>query len=216
VFEELRPLSRGRLQRALLASLALHIVGIWVLAWHPAAKRVLIHEVALGSAYSSGSVIYLAPLGREQTRDTKQLEVAKIKEPKPTVPPAPKKIAAQREAASQTTDNAAEVTARAGSPYGSHVPGTPFGPAVMPALPQVFPDPPVSRSDIPFGVEGDVIAEVTIDEQGNVTDVKLTHGIGYGVDEKVMTVLHKWHFRPATRDGISIASQQIVRYHYPS
>jgi len=86
----------------------------------------------------------------------------------------------------------------------------------MPALPQVFPDPPVSRSEIPSGVEGDVIAEVTIDEQGNVTDVKLTQGIGYGIDEKVMTVLRKWHFRPATRDGVSIASQQIVRYHYPS
>lgn len=216
MFEQLRPLSRGRLQRALLGSLVLHIVGIGVLVWHSAAKPVLVHEVALGSPYTSGSVVYLAPLGREQTRDTEPLQLAKFKQPKPIVSPAPKKIAAQREEASKTADNAAEITARAGSPYGSHVPGTPYGPAVMPALPQVFPDPSVSRSDIPLGVEGDVIAEVTIDEQGNVTDVKLTQGIGYGVDEKVLTVLRKWHFRPATRDGISIASQQIVRYHYPS
>ena len=177
---------------------------------------MLIHEVALGTPYSSGSVIYLAPLGRERTRNTEQLAIAKTQQPKPTVPTAPSKLAAQREEASKTAQHAAEVTARAGSPYGSHIPGAPFGPAVMPALPQVFPDPPVSRSEIPSGVEGDVIAEVTIDEQGNVTDVKLTQGIGYGIDEKVMTVLRKWHFRPATRDGVSIASQQIVRYHYPS
>jgi len=216
VFEELRPGSRLRRPGALLLSFVVHLVAVAFVLWHPKAQPMLMHEVALGTPYSSGSVIYLAPLGREQTRDSEPLEVAKLKQPKPRVLPALKKIAAQREPASKTAQNAAEITARAGSPYGSHIPGTPFGPAVLPALPQIFPDPAVLRSDVPSGVEGDVIVEVTIDEQGNVTDAKLTQGIGYGIDEKVVAVLHKWHFRPATRDGVNIASQQIVRYHYPS
>ena len=86
----------------------------------------------------------------------------------------------------------------------------------MPALPQVFPDPPIARSDLPPGISGDVIVEVTIDEQGNVTDLKLTQGIGYGIDEKVLAVLRHWHFRPATRDGSTIASQHLVHFHYPA
>ncbi len=61
-----------------------------------------------------------------------------------------------------------------------------------------------------------MIVEVTIDEQGNVTDLKLTQGIGYGIDEKVLAVLRQWHFRPATRNGSSIASQHLVHFHYPA
>lgn len=193
----------------------MHMVALISISRHPAAGPLLIHEVALGTPYSAGSVLYLAPLGRERARDTEPLETARVKQVK-TQASSAKKAAAQREAASETAQNTPEIAARAGSPYGSHVPGTPFGPAVMPALPRVFPDPAVSRSDLPSGVEGDVIVEVTIDEQGNVTQVRLTQGVGYGVDEKVLTVLRKWRFRPATRDGVSIVSQQIVRYHYPS
>ena len=86
----------------------------------------------------------------------------------------------------------------------------------MPALPEVFPDPPVSRSDIPAGVQDDVIVEVTIDAQGNVVQTKLLQGIGYGIEQKVLSVLPRWHFRPASKDGVTIASQHIVYFHYPS
>jgi protein TonB len=172
----------------------------------------------LGTPYSSGSVIYLAPLGRERSHDdSKPLQIAKNTAPKQDLTSRPEPVARQREEASKTADNAPDVTASAGSPYGVHVPGTPLtGAAVMPALPQVFPDPPVARSELPPGVSGDVIVEVTIDEQGNVTDLKLTQGIGYGIDEKVLAVLRRWHFRPATRDGSSIASQHLVHFHYPA
>ena len=174
-------------------------------------------EVALGTPYSSGSVVYLAPLGPEQSRDSNPqplvVRVRTAQQPSP----ARKPIARQREEAAATTPDAPEITAHGGSPWGSRVPGTPLtGPAVMPALPQVFPDPPVSRADLPAGVEGDVIVEVTIDEQGNVTALKLTQGIGYGIDEKVLAILRQWRFRPATRDGVTIASQHLVHFHYPS
>ena len=80
----------------------------------------------------------------------------------------------------------------------------------------MFPDPAVSRADLPPGVQGDVIVEVTIDEQGNVVETKLIHGIGYGIEDRVLATLRQWHFRPASKDGVTIASQHIVTFHYPS
>jgi TonB family protein len=201
----------------LLLSFAAHGVVLLVLA-HRAPVVVLPHEVALGTPYSSGSVVYLAPLGRERIHDKPEpLQMTKVKAPKQEQSSQPKPIARQLEEASKTAENAPDVTAGAGSAYGVHIPGTPLtGEAVMPALPQVFPDPPIARSELPPGVSGDVIVEVTIDEQGNVTDLKLTQGIGYGIDEKVLAVLRHWHFRPATRDGFNIASQHLVHFHYPA
>jgi len=201
---------------ALLLSFAAHGLVLFLASRHSAATLVP-HEVALGTPYSSGSVIYLAPLGRERAHDSEPLRSAKVTKPQSELSSRPKAIARKREEPSKTSADAPDVTARAGSPYGVHIPGTPFtGPAIMPALPQVFPDPLVARSDLPPGVEGDVIVEVTIDEQGNVTDLKLAQGIGYGIDEKVLAVLRRWHFRPATRNGFNIVSQHLVHFHYPA
>ena len=108
-------------------------------------------------------------------------------------------------------------TARGGSLYGARIPGSPLtGHEIVPALPQVFPDPAVSRADLPPGVQGDVVVEVTIDEQGNVVETKLIRGIGYGIEDRVLATLRQWHFRPASKDGVTIASQHIVTFHYPS
>lgn len=217
MFAQEKPSSPERWRLALLLSFAVHGVVLLVLSHRGPAVNVLPKQVALGTPYSSGSVIYLAPLGREQAHQTKPLEVAKREKPRPQVPTKTKTIAEQRDPASKTADDAPEITARAGSPYGSHVPGAPLtGEAVMPALPQVFPDPPVLRAELPPGFQGDVIVEVTIDEHGNVTELKLAQGIGFGIDEKVLAVLRQWHFRPATRNGVSIASQHLVHFHYPA
>ena len=35
--------------------------------------------------------------------------------------------------------------------------------------------------------------------QGNVVETKLLQGIGYGIEQKVLAVLQRWHFRPALR-----------------
>jgi protein TonB len=107
-------------------------------------------------------------------------------------------------------------SAEAGSSAGSSLEGDLSGDDVKPALPSVFPDPRIPRSELPNGVQGDVIVEITIDTQGNVVEAKLLQGLGHGVDEKVIAVLHDWHFRPATRNGVAIASKQDVHYHFPS
>jgi outer membrane biosynthesis protein TonB len=35
------------------------------------------------------------------------------------------------------------------------------------------------------------------------------------VDAKVLTAVRNWRFRPATKNGIAIASKQDVYYHFP-
>lgn len=100
-----------------------------------------------------------------------------------------------------------------GSPYGSLSYGRLSGPEVRPALPVVSPD-PIAGQDL-AGLTGDVIVEITIDEVGNVVDMRLLQGIDPAADQKVMGVLKRWHFAPATRDGVPIPSKQDVYYHFP-
>jgi protein TonB len=105
---------------------------------------------------------------------------------------------------------------RAGSIYGSLAEGPLFGPQVRPALPISGPNPIITRSELPAGVEGSVIVQITIDERGNITSTKLVQKLGYGIDERVLSAVQQWRFKPATRDGVAIASQQTCVFHFPS
>jgi protein TonB len=72
------------------------------------------------------------------------------------------------------------------------------------------------RDELPTGVQGDVIVEVTIDAKGMVAETRLLQGLGHGIDERVIAVLHEWRFRPATRNGVPIPSKHDVHFHFPS
>jgi TonB family protein len=215
---ELQPrVERARWNGALGASFALQSALLLVLLYPSPAKTVLPSEVALGTRGSYGTVTYLAPTGPELAKSIEPPQVFQRKTTLRIKPQPPEPVDRQREAANATAVDAPAETARGGSPWGSHIPGTPLtGSEVMPALPEVFPDPQVTAADLPHGIQGDVIVEVTIDENGNVTEEKLLKGIGYGIEEKVLAVLRNWHFRPATQNGVTIASQHIVHFHYPS
>lgn len=199
----------------MVLSFAAQLALLLVLGYQ-AALFVTPSDAQLGIPGSSGSlsIVYVAPIGPEQPKpedDKSRLTLrAAAKKPKPPKPQ-PK-----HEEAATVADNGAEQTARGGSSFG-RVPGSPLTTdEVIPAFPDIYPDPPVSRADLPVGVTGDVIVEVTIDPHGNVTDTKLVQGIGYGIEQKVLHVLQRWHFHPAMRDGETIASQHIVHFHYPS
>jgi len=201
----------------MVLSFAVQLALLFALGYAAAPIFVTPSDAQLGIPGSSGSlsIVYVAPVGPEQPKpeDDKSrltLRAAAAKKPKPPKPQ-PK-----QEDAATVADNGAEQTARGGSPFG-RVPGSPLTTdEIVPAFPDVYPDPPVSRADLPKGVTGDVIVEVTIDPRGNVTDTKLIQGIGYGIEQKVLEVLQRWHFHPAVRDGVTIASQHIVHFHYPS
>jgi TonB family protein len=218
MFTQIQWSGQKQWNRALLASFAVHCLLLLLLIHRGGPISVVPSDVDLGIKGSSGSVsiVYLAPVGAEKAQspsDEQRLELRAALAPKPKVHKPDTKI---QQTDQPSRDDAPEQTARGGSPYG-RVPGSPItGDEVVPALPEVFPDPPVSRSDIPAGVQGDVIVEVTIDAEGNVVQTKLLQGIGYGIEQKVLSVLQRWHFRPASKDGVTIASQHIVYFHYPS
>jgi TonB family protein len=107
-------------------------------------------------------------------------------------------------------------TAEAGSEMGSVYDGPTTGDEVTPALPVVFPDLKIYKSELPSGVEGEVVVEITIDAMGKVVGEKLLKGLGHGVDERVITLLRDWRFRPATRNGVAVPSKQDALFRFPS
>jgi TonB family protein len=110
----------------------------------------------------------------------------------------------------------ADNSARAGTEYGSLSQGISSGTEARPALPMVFPDPAIFPWQVPKGLQGDVIVEVTIDEQGAVTETRLLQSLEPVIDEKVVATVRNWRFRPATVDGVAISSRQDVHFHFPS
>jgi TonB family protein len=101
----------------------------------------------------------------------------------------------------------------AGSLYGSLSVGTFIGPEIRPALPVVSPD-PFFGSDAAT-LQGDVIVEITIDEQGNIVQKIVLQSVNPAVDERILAALEKWHFIPASKNGSPIPSKQDVYYHFP-
>lgn len=99
---------------------------------------------------------------------------------------------------------------------GSLANGIPSDHDVRVALPVISPDPPILRHKLPDWLRGDVVVEVTIDEQGNVVKTKVLQTVGYGIEEICVATLHQWRFTPAKIDGISVASRQDVYFHFPS
>lgn len=102
----------------------------------------------------------------------------------------------------------------AGSPLGTVLEGPVTGEEVRPALPVVSLDPAVAAVEL-NGLQGDVVVEVTIDEQGNIVRKVVIQSLAPAIDGKVLEALENWRFRPATRNGVAIPSKQDVYYHFP-
>ena len=59
--------------------------------------------------------------------------------------------------------------------------------------------------------EGTVILSATIFKDGTVGNIKVVRGLGYGLDESaIRTVMTKWRFRPATRNGVAIDHNNVT------
>src|SRR5262249_34916506 len=50
-------------------------------------------------------------------------------------------------------------------------------------------------------VTGEVVVEVVVRRDGSVGEVKLLHGLGYGLDERAIAAVRQWRFAPAERLG---------------
>lgn len=73
-------------------------------------------------------------------------------------------------------------------------------PAAKPK-PRSVPQPLGTEAARAAGVEGKVRVQLTVDESGRVTDVKLLQGLGYGLDEAALAAARRAEFEPALRCG---------------
>ncbi|WP_433966961.1 energy transducer TonB [Tunturiibacter gelidiferens] len=82
------------------------------------------------------------------------------------------------------------------------------------ALASYFPTPKPDLSVLPRGTKGDIILDIVIDPTGKIADIKMTSGLGHGIDENVIATVQQWTFHPATKDGQPVASEQELHFHY--
>jgi periplasmic protein TonB len=82
------------------------------------------------------------------------------------------------------------------------------------ALASFFPTPKPDLSALPHGTKGDVILDIVIDATGKISELKMTNGLGHGIDETVIATVQQWTFHPATRNGEPVASEQELHFHY--
>lgn len=198
---------------SLVGSVLLHALVLGLICLRPAPIFVKASQIAHGH-HGPSTVLYFTAPGNQQTLVAER--------PKPVsarihLPVKPKtsfnaRITNQKDVQPQNIEPPSPVAA--GSPSSSDLYGAVTGVDVRPAIETTLLDPPVSRAEIPPGVEGDVIVEITIDEQGSVTDAKLLRGLGYGIDEKILATVRNWHYRPATRDGVPIPSKYDAHWHF--
>ncbi len=83
------------------------------------------------------------------------------------------------------------------------------------ALVRTHPRPAPDLSGLPHGSAGDVVVDVVIDDRGRIAKATLERGLGGAIDQMVMaTVQREWTFAPAMRNGVAIASEQELLFHY--
>ena len=186
----------GRRRASLFFSLLIHcvVVFLWL---HRAPIFVKPSSSAAGAHGVSEVVTYLPSPPQAKSAVKKKL---------PRVVFSPKAVVAQEDIPKNEP--------RVGTEFGSV--GSVTGTEARPALPVVFPDPRIFPWQLPNGLTGDVIVEVTIDDQGTVTDTRLLQSLKPDIDQKVVATVRNWRFRPATVDGVAISSRQDVHFHYPS
>jgi TonB family protein len=207
------PRANGRSSFALVSSVVVHVLVIAVLCLRPTPIFVQPALIAHGDRGES-PLIYLATPGPNEVLVATHAKPrpARITLQVPAVKQFNAKVTSQNATEPQNAEAVSATTS--GSPFGSDLNGYATGPDVRPAIEITLLDPPVSKAAIPSCVEGDVIVEITIDEQGNVIGAKLLKGLGDGIDEKVLATVRNWHYRPATKDGIPIPSKYDARWHY--
>jgi protein TonB len=75
----------------------------------------------------------------------------------------------------------------------------------------------IVRADYPAearkkGIEGKVILQLTIDETGNVTNVKVIQGIDSELDRTSQEAARSFLFEPAKLDGVAMAT--VIQFTY--
>lgn len=77
---------------------------------------------------------------------------------------------------------------------------------VTPAFPVFSPTPHLAdRSLLPLSTRN-VVVDVNVSAQGEVSDEKLVQGLGNNLDQIILDTVKTWKFHPASSDGSAVAS----------
>jgi TonB family protein len=64
------------------------------------------------------------------------------------------------------------------------------------------------------GIEGTVLLAVVIGADGVVHDVSVVRGPGYGLEQKAIEALAKWHFQPGLKDGAPVNVRAQIEFNF--
>ena len=189
---------------ARVTSVIAHGLLLSALLYHDRGALVAVRSP--GTAHGSRVMLTYSP-GRAPT----QTAVAALK-------PAPSPVTAQPKLAMKTQPKPV-ASSNATLPGAANPNASTGGDAlglgnVTVALATFFPTPRPDLSQLPRGTRGDVVIDVTIDELGRIVESKVDQSLGHGVDETVMATIQTWTFKPATKDGKPVASEQQLLFHY--
>jgi TonB family protein len=194
------------------SSLALHFLLLGIVLESPAPTFLRPSQTTRGQGGLSPTRIYFGGQSGTLEEHPSHLEFSARSRSRRRAQQQPSP-AAKVEAGNDTKAELASAATAEGSLYGSLSEGRSTGFEIRPALPVVSID-PVIEPDLMAGSSGDIVVEITIDAAGNIIDMKVLESLG-PLDQKVLAALAKWHFLPATRNGIPIPSKQDVHYHFP-
>src|ERR1700739_3135060 len=156
-----QPARRRRWNFSAGISSAIHLVVVSVLCWRSGpmfVKPVLVAHGENGGASPSSVVLYVP----------KDIEIVSTSKATLLSLPAPAPKKPQKTKLRKRTNLIEEAEkpsnpAEAGSENGSAYDGAASGDEVKAALPVAFQDLKIPRSELPSGIQGDVIVEITID-----------------------------------------------------
>jgi len=91
-----------------------------------------------------------------------------------------------------------------------------IGPGVT--VPKVIrrPEPTYSPEARSAGIQGSVLFEIVVDEQGLPTNIHVISPLGYGLDERAQEAIAKWRFKPGLKNGnpIKILANVEVNFRF--
>ena len=206
---------RKKPRKAMVTSLALHVFVIAWLSYHPA-PPFFKAEPSLRGNGGRGVVALVATPGVSSLRAPQLSDLDEQK--RLQVPPRKRRVPKAPERAAQPATTA-DKDLQPGMPgfiLGSVTSGFAADHDVRAAISIVAPDPPITRAKLPEWIRGDVIVEVTIDEQGNVIGTRVLQTVGFGLDQVIVDTLRQWRYIPARVDGVAVASREDVHFHFPS
>ncbi len=213
-------MSRRPQRRGLYVSVLLHIIlAAWLV--YPSTP-IFIRPSAMLAGRNGTSTVYLyLPAQSASSAIAQELNTEENRHLFLPTTPAKKKQFRKRPALARTPQELHEAESvqtnqpPAGSLYGSLSYGQSDGFEVRPAIRVSGSEPAVNEFDLAGAKEGNIIVEVTIDEQGEITQKTVLQSLNPAIDRKVLAALEDWHFLPALRDGDAISSKQDVYYHFP-